>query len=65
MVQRHHRRHDGLTPWRPVSVAEPKDIFDAPDLYLFCFAFVSRLVTKADPMNIIHCPSRVFAAISG
>ncbi|MCP3972620.1 MAG: DUF302 domain-containing protein [Rhodobacteraceae bacterium] len=41
------------------------DIFDAADIYLFCSAAVSRQVMEADPMNIIHCPYRIFVADKG
>ena len=37
-------------------------IFDAADVYSFCSAQLSRQVMEADPMNIAHCPYRIFVA---
>lgn len=31
-------------------------IFDQAQIFLFCSAAISRRVTEADPMNIVHCP---------
>jgi len=47
------------------DVGGTKDIFEAADIYLFCSAAVSRQVMEVDPMNIIHCPYRVFVADQG
>ena len=47
------------------DVGGTKDIFDAADIYLFCSAAVSRQVMEVDPMNIIHCPYRVFVTDIG
>lgn len=47
------------------DVGGTKDIFDAADIYLFCSAALSRQVMEVDPMNIIHCPFRVFVADQG
>ena len=38
------------------------DIFDAADIFVFCSARLSRQVMEVDPMNIMHCPYRVFVA---
>lgn len=35
-------------------------IFDHADIFLFCSAVVSRRVMEADPMNIVHCPYKIF-----
>jgi len=41
------------------------DIFDAADIFVFCSASLSRQVMEVDPMNVMHCPYRVFVADQG
>ncbi len=42
------------------DVGSDKIIFDHADIYNFCSAKVSREVMEADPLNLVHCPYRIF-----
>ena len=42
------------------DVGGTEDLFEAADLYQFCSAALSRKVMEADPLNIAHCPYRIF-----
>ena len=44
------------------DVGSDKMIFKNADIFLFCSASLSRKVMEADPMNIAHCPYKVFVA---
>jgi len=35
-------------------------LFEHADIFNFCSAVLSRKVMEADPMNIVHCPYRIF-----
>lgn len=35
-------------------------LFEHADIFNFCSAVLSRKVIEADPMNIVHCPYRIF-----
>ncbi len=42
------------------DVGGEKTIFAHADIYNFCSAKVSRSVMEADPLNLVHCPYRIF-----
>ena len=42
------------------DVGSDKIIFDHADVYNFCSAKLSREVMEADPLNLVHCPYRIF-----
>ncbi len=42
------------------DVGSEKIIFDQADIYNFCSAKISREVMEADPLNLMHCPYRIF-----
>ncbi len=42
------------------DVGGTNDLFEAADLFQFCSATLSRKVIEVDPLNIAHCPYRIF-----
>ncbi len=40
-------------------------LFEHADIFNFCSASLSRKVMEADPMNIVHCPYRIFVMQKG
>lgn len=50
---------DMLERTRP-STGSDIILFEHADIFNFCSAVLSRKVMEADPMNIVHCPYRIF-----
>lgn len=40
-------------------------LFEHADIFNFCSAKLSRKVMEADPMNVVHCPYRIFVIQKG
>lgn len=40
-------------------------LYENADIFSFCSASLSRKVLEADPMNIVHCPYRIFVMQKG
>lgn len=42
------------------DVGGAKDLYENADVFLFCSAVLSREVMEADPVNLVHCPYKIF-----
>lgn len=43
-----------------VDIGATQDIYDDAVAFQFCSATLSRKVMEADPLNLAHCPYRIF-----